>query len=141
MPTDDRMASVRRAADDGYDAKVRVTKKVTMTVAGNTTVTAQITLPKGADFRSLTLDTPTAISGTPTHTYFRAGTAASGQEVVADVEAKSQGHVTCTIVAALNKGTMAASSNTVIYYELTTSGGSSSAGDVQVFCGYDAPVF
>lgn len=140
MPTDDQMFSKLRSADDGKPAMVRVTQRVTLTVAGNTTVKDNVTLPAGSSFRGITLDTPIAISGSPSSCNVRAGTSDTGQQVVADVDAKDQGHISTTIVAALNK-VGGFTSNTVLYLQVTTAGGTSSAGTIYAFVDYDAPVF
>lgn len=140
MATDDQYYSALRAAGDGIAAKVRVTQKVNFTVAGATTVSATVVLPAGSDFRGITLDTPVAISGGPTSCLFRAGTALAGQQVVADVDAKGQGHIAATIVAALDKGGVAAASATTIFLAVTTIGGGT-AGTIECFVEYDAPIF
>lgn len=140
MATQDQMDSALRSAYSGKAAKTRVTQKVILTVAGATTVSDTVVMPAGSDFRGITLDTPTAISGGPTSCLFRAGTAAAGQQVVADVDAKGQGHIACTIVAALDKGNVAALTTTTIFLAVTTVGGGT-AGPIQVYVEYDAPIF
>lgn len=140
MATDDQYMSYLRGAGDGVPAKVRVVKKVLFTVAGSTTISTSVVLPAGADFRNIVLDTPVAITNAPTSCLFRAGTAAAGQQVVADVDAKAQGHISTTIVASLDKGAVAALSNTTIYLAMTTIG-ASAAGTIECFVEYDAPVF
>lgn len=142
MPTEDQMLSGQRGANlDGIPAQTFVTKKVAITVNGNTTVKAQVVLPAGSIFRSITLDTPTAISGSPSSSNFRAGTSDTGQQVVADVDAKAQGHISATIVAALDKVGGFSASNTTLYLQVTTAGGTSSAGTIYALVSYDAPVF
>lgn len=140
MPTQDQMDSALRSAYSGVAAKVRVTQKATFTVNGATTVLGTAVLPAGSDFRAITLDTPTAISGAPTSCLFRAGTALHGQQVVADVDAKAQGHIAATIVAALDKGNVAALATTTIFMEVTTVGGGT-AGPIVAYVEYDAPIF
>jgi hypothetical protein len=139
VATEDQYMSALRGAGDGIPAKVRVTKKVNFIVAGSTTVSATVVLPAGSDFRAIAGDTPVAITNAPTSCLFRAGTAAAGQQVVADVDMKAQGHFACTIVAALDKGGMAALANTTIYLAVTTIG-ASAAGTIEIFVEYDAPV-
>lgn len=107
-----------------------------LTVAGNTTVKGQITIPDGSWLRSVTLDTPVAITGTPTSCLFRAGTTDGGVDIVAAVDAKAQGHISTTIVAAFDK-VLGLVGFTTIFFQLITSGGTSSAGPVNVLCSYD----
>lgn len=132
-------ASRQGAGSQVYDA---VTRLVTFTVNGNTTLSdASVVLPAGSIFRSITLDTPTAITGTPTSCLFRAGTAAAGQQIVADVDAKAQGHIATTIVAALDKVGGFSAANTTVYMQVVTSGGTSSAGPIYALVSYDSPAF
>ena len=139
MATSDQYLATRRAAGTSQ-ARVGARQLMTFTVNGNTTVTSQVTLPAGSWFRGVTTDTPTAISGTPTTCNFRAGTAAAGQQVVADVDLKGQGHVTTTVVAALDKVGAFLAADTVIYGQVVTAGGTSSAGTIYAFVDYDPPV-
>lgn len=140
MATEAQYQATRRGA--GSAAQVLCSKVVAFTVNGNTTVKdSTITLPAGSTFHSITLDTPTAISGTPTTCNFRAGIADTGATIVADVDAKGQGHIACTIVAALNKISLAASADTPLFLQVTTSGGTASAGTIYAIVNYSAPAF
>ena len=140
MATEAKYQATRRGA--GSEALTRVSKVVTITVNGNTTVKdSSVVLPAGSVFRALTLDTPTAITGTPTNCNFRCGTADTGQQVVADVDAKSQGHISTTIVAALDKVGGFSAADTTLYMQVTTSGGTASAGPIYAIVDYDAPNF
>jgi hypothetical protein len=143
MATEDQTAQARRSAGvtGAATARNRCTRAIDLTVSGNTTVKdSTITLPAGSYFRAVTLDTPTAISGSPTTCNVRVGTTDTGQDVVADVDAKAQGHISATIVASLDKvGAFALA--TTLFAQVTTSGGSGSAGTIRVLVDYDAPVF
>lgn len=139
MATDDQRLQSLRTASTGQ-ARSLVAQAVTLTVAGNTTVKGNIVLPAGSWLDSLLIETPVAISGSPTHSYVRAGSTDGGQDIVADVDAQAQGHIAATIVAALDRLDAAASQYTV-FYQLTTTGGTSSAGDVDLIFKYFAPVF
>lgn len=139
MATEDTTLATRRGA--GTPARAGARQLATFTVNGNTTAKVPITLPAGSWFRGITLDTPTAISGTPTSCNFRAGTADTGQQVVADVDAKAQGHISTTIVAALDKVGGFLAADTVLFLQVTTAGGTSSAGTIYAFVDYDPPVY
>jgi hypothetical protein len=139
MATDAQVQAAKFAAGVTGVARLRVAREVDFTIAGNTTVKQGITLPAGSIFRGITLDTPTAITNTPTHCYFRAGITDTGQEIVADVDAQAQGHITTTIVAALdNVGGFLV--DTPIFLQTVTSGASSAAGTIRAIVDYDAPV-
>jgi len=126
----------------GTPAMNVVSKLVTFTVAGTGTLSdASVTLPAGSVFHSVTLDTPVAISGTPTTCNLRVGTAAAGQQIVADVDAKGQGHISTTIVAALDKVGGFSASDTPIYLQLVTTGGTAPAGNIYAIVNYGAPGF
>lgn len=126
----------------GTVAQNVVSKVVTFTVAGNTTLSdATVSIPAGGIFHSISLDTPTAITGTPTTCNFRAGTAAAGQQIVADVDAKAAGKIACTIVAGLDTVSLASAADTILYLQLVTAGGTASAGPIYARINYSAPAF
>lgn len=75
------------------------------------------TLPAGAVVTRIYLDTPTTIPGTPTNINLRLGSAASGQQYVADVDVKTQGWIDATVLYAARLPV------TAIFYTLTPSGG------------------
>jgi hypothetical protein len=141
MPTEDQMMSSKRGAGDGKPAMVRVTKKVTFTIAANATYSDSVDMPPGSTFVGIQGETPTAVAGTPTTCNFRAGTAAAGQQVVADVDLKGQGHVACTIVATFDKVGNAATAKQTIFLQLVCVGGTGPSGTVYALVTYDAPVF
>jgi hypothetical protein len=143
MATEDQSTQARRSngVTGSATARTRCTRAIDLTVAGNNTVKdSTITLPAGSLFRAVTLDTPTAISGSPSSCNVRVGTTDTGQEVVADVDAKAQGHITGTIVAGLDK-VGGFTSATQLFAQVTTSGGTGSAGTIRLLVDYDAPVF
>ena len=123
----------------GVGSRAVAVQNVALTVAGNTTVAGTYTVPPGIWLESVTIETPTAISGTPTSCLVRVGSTLHGQEIVADVDAKSQGHIASTIVAAFDKIAALAAAST-IFIEVTTSGGTSSAGTINTLVRYAAPV-
>lgn len=108
-------------------------------VNGNTTVKAQIVIPDSSWLSAIDIETPTAISGTPTSCLVRVGTTDGGVDIVAAVDAKAQGHIAATIVTAFDKiGGMAGL--TTLFIQVITSGGTSSAGTINIRAAYSAPV-
>lgn len=107
-----------------------------LTMVAGATVSASITLPANAWLSTIQFETATAISGAPTNINARTGTAAAGQQVVADVDVKAQGHVTGTIVAALDKQGFAATGPTTLFFQLAAVGGTSPAGTVNAIIHY-----
>lgn len=140
MASEDQYNASKRAALQGQ-ARPAVTQLVTFTVAGTGTLSSSVVLPAGSIFRSLTLDTPVAISGTPTTCNFRAGTAAAGQQIVADVDAKGQGHIAATIVAGLDKVGGFSAADTTVFMQVVTTGGTAPAGAIYALVSYDAPIY
>lgn len=141
MATEDSTISARRAGGVVGKARVACTQLLKFVVNGNTVVKDSIILPAGSYFRGVTFDTPTAISGTPTTCNCRVGTTDTGQDVVADVDAKAQGHIAATIVAALDKVGGFVASDTTLFGQVTTAGGTASAGTIYGLVSYDAPTF
>ena len=141
MATEDRSLASRRSSGTGVPQPV-VSRLVTFTVNGNSTVAdTSITLPVGSVLHSIVLDTPTAISGTPTSCMFRCGTASAGQQVVADVDGKAQGHITATIVAGFDKVGGFSAADVPLFLQVVTTGGTSSAGTIEALVTYAAPVY
>lgn len=103
-------------------------RAVTLTMAAGATVSDSLTLPEGAWLEGIQAEVATAITGTPTNINLRVGTAAAGQEVVADTDVKAQGHFNTTIVASFDKQTGA----TTYYFRLAAVGGTNPAGTVNV---------
>lgn len=143
MATEDQVAQARRSngVTGVATARARCTRAIDLTVNGNTTVKdSTITLPAGSYFRAVTVDTPTAISGSPTSCNVAVGTTDGGTDIMANTDCKAQGHTTGTIVAALDK-VGGFTSAIQVFIQVATAGGSSSAGTIRVLIDYDAPVF
>lgn len=135
MATDDQFIQ----AGHGAGSRSAARAKISFTVSGNGTMKDSAVLPAGSWFRGITLETPVAISGAPSSVNFRAGLSDAGQEAVADIDAKGQGHINTTIVAALDKVGGFLNADTNLYLQLTTAGGTASAGTVHAIIDYDAP--
>jgi hypothetical protein len=112
-----------------------VLKKVTVTVV-NGAAAGTFTLPTGTVVEHYYIDTPTAIPGTPTNTNLRLGSAANGEQYVADVDVKAQGWINATVVYAGRKPA------TTIHYTVASSGGTTASqdGDVVLYVAYAVPV-
>lgn len=124
----------------GTAPKLLCSKEVTFTVSGNSTLSdSTFIMPAGSTLHSITLETPTAISGTPTSCNVRFGSAAAGQQIVADVDAKAQGHIAATIVAGFDKVGAASAADYTIYGQCVTAGGTASAGTITAIINYAAP--
>lgn len=122
-------------AKHGAEKNVFV-KEVTVTMTDGVAVAGTYDLPQGSYVRDIQLETPVTIPGTPTTINFRLGSAASGQQYVADVDVKTQGVTSLTIVyAGRNPGI-------TNYFTFTATGGTAASQDgsfiIRVF--YAPPV-
>jgi len=110
-------------------------KKVVVTVVDGAAA-GTFTMPAGAFVDHYYIETPTAIPGTPTNTNIRLGSAANGQQYVADVDVKAQGVVNATIVYA---GRNPAET---VHYTVASSGGTANLqdGTLNLFIVYAVPV-
>lgn len=122
----------------GVNSRVLSRVNSALVVSGNSTVTGPITVPPGSWLAAVDIETPVAISGTPTSCLVSVGTTAAGVDIVAAVDCKSQAHVLATIVAAFDKIAGLATLNT-LYIQVVTTGGTSSAGTINVNVAYSAP--
>ena len=118
-------------------ARTGFTQLVSLTMTAGATVSAMVSLPAGAWLDAIRLETPAAFSGSPTNINVRCGSAAAGQQVVVDVDAKAQGHIAATIVAGLDAVNGVP---TTLYFQAAAVGGSSPAGTVNVLVHYRPPV-
>ena len=123
-----------------YSQRNACRQLASLVVAGDATVKASIVLPAGSWIRGVTIETATAISGSPTHANVQAGLTDGGTEVVAAVDAQAQGHIAATLVAALDKVGACAAADTTLYLEVITTGGTAPAGTINVLVDYDAPI-
>lgn len=110
-----------------------VYKTVTATLVAGAAA-GSFDLPVGSKVVSVHAETPTTIPGTPTNTNLRLGSAASGQQFVADVDVKAQGWLTTTLLYAARNAVS-------FYYTLTSSGGTagSQVGPVLIIVAYLPP--
>lgn len=138
MATEFQMAAARAAVSTGQ-ARTASRQMATFTIAGTGTYKTQLTVPAGSHLVAVPGETPVAISGVPTTCNFRCGTADAGQEIVADVDLKAQGHFTNTIVTAFNKIGFAAA-DTILYLQVVVTGGTAPAGTIYVPVDYYPPV-
>lgn len=94
------------------------------------------TVPKGAVVQGIDRDTPTTIPGTPTNTNLRLGSAANGEQYVADADLKAQGYSALTVVYAARNA--AASADATFHYTVASSGGTAADqdGDIVLYVAY-----
>ena len=76
-----------------------VVKTVEVTIT-NGAAAGTFSLPTGAKVLNYHLETPVAVPGTPTNTNMRLGSAANGEQYVADVDIKGAGWIQATVVYA-----------------------------------------
>lgn len=127
---------------DGFSVKgtgggingVYQTKSVTVALV-NGAASGSFTLPTGAAGVQYHFDTPVTIPGTPTTINARLGTAAAGQQIVADVDVKTQGYITATTLYPGRTPT------TSIFYTFTPAGGTAAqqVGNIIIRVGFYAP--
>jgi hypothetical protein len=72
-------------------------------------------------------DTPVNIPGSPTTTNLRLGSAANGQQYVADVDLKAQGFTALTVLQAMRSA--AATTSATVHFTVASAGGTASAQD------------
>jgi hypothetical protein len=84
-------------------------------------------IPSGAVVTNIDRDTPANIPGSPTNTNLRLGSAANGQQYVADVDLKAQGYSSLTVVYALRNA--AASAPATVHFTVASSGGTAADQD------------
>ncbi len=125
----------RTRAGAGTPARALAAQNLALTMAAGATTSGSITVPEGSWLAGIRVEVATAFSGSPTNINFRAGTAAAGQQVVADVDVKAQGHFSSTIVAAFDSTTGA----TTYYFQIAANGGTNPAGTAVVHLSYYPP--
>jgi hypothetical protein len=101
---------------------VSVQKTVPVTITDGAAA-GTFRLPAGTFVQNIWLETPVAVPGTPTNTNLRLGSAANGQQYVADVDIKAAGLINATIVLAGRRA------SGVVHFTVASSGGTASAQD------------
>lgn len=84
-------------------------------------------LPRGAVVQGIDRDTPVAIPGTPDSVSLRLGSAANGEQYVADADLKAQGYSALTVVYAARNA--AAAAPLTVHYTVASSGGTAASQD------------
>ena len=131
------MASVQQKIEaKGY---LQRTKKVTVAVV-NGAAAGTFTIPRGAVLTGIDRDTPTTIPGTPDTTYLRLGSAANGEQYVADADLKAQGYSALTLVYAARNAASAA--ERTVHYTVASSGGTAADqdGSIILYPSYILPI-
>lgn len=101
---------------------VTVQKNITVTIVDGAAA-GTFTLPTGTFIQHLWAETPVAIPGTPTNVNLRLGSAANGQQYVADVDVKGQGLINTTLLYA------ARNPATTVHFTVASSGGTAASQD------------
>ena len=101
---------------------ITVQQKVEIEIV-NGAAAGTFTLTAGAFVDHYYLETPVTIPGTPTNTNLRLGSAANGEQYVADVDVKTQGVIVATIVYAGRNPA------TTVHYTIASSGGTTASQD------------
>lgn len=127
--------TLQRIQAQGFLQRIaKVTVIVTNGAAAGTFV-----LPAGSVIRGIDRDTPTAIPGTPTNTNLRLGSAANGEQYVADADLKAQGYSELTVVYAARNA--AASADLTVHFTVASSGGTAADqdGSIVLYVDYVIP--
>ena len=123
----------------GIGSRLNSTLAIVLTVNGDGTVSGSAPVPAGSWLKSVTIETPVAISGSPTSANVSVGSTSGGSDIVAAVNAASQGHIAATIPAGFDKVNGLAANGTV-FAQIVTAGGTSPAGTINVLVDFAAPV-
>ena len=132
------MATEQQYILSGNGARPGATQIATLVVNGNTTVKAQIVVPANSWLKAIAVETPVAITGTPSTCNVSIGTTDGGTDIMAATAAASQGHIAGTIAASFDK-VLGLVSLTTLFVQVVTSGGTTPAGTINVLVSYDPP--
>jgi hypothetical protein len=123
----------------GQGSRLNSTQLITLAVNGNTTVTGSCPIPAGSWLKGVAIETPAAVTGSPSSANVQVGSSSGGSDIVAAVNAQSQGHIAATIAAGFDKVNGLAGAPAV-YAQIATTSGTSPAGTVNVLVDFAAPV-
>jgi hypothetical protein len=101
---------------------VAVQKTVPVTIVDGAAA-GTFRLPAGSFVQHLWAETPVVIPGTPTNTNLRLGSAANGNQYVADTDVKAAGVIATTLTLAGRRA------SGVIHYTVASSGGTAASQD------------
>lgn len=107
----------------GTGNRVDQTKYVTVNIVDGA-ASGTFTIPNTATVTSIAIDTPVTIPGTPTNVNLRLGSAANGQQYIADVDIKAQGYIQATVLYPAR-----ASTGQTYYYTVASTGGTAAQQD------------
>lgn len=122
MATHAQRVGLQMPGETQRATKKVVVKTVTVTITDGAAA-GTFELPAGAVVLNYHLETPTTIPGTPTNTNLRLGSAANGQQYVADVDIKTAGWIVGTVVYAGRNPA------TTVHYTVASSGGTAASQD------------
>jgi|SRR5581483_7942334 len=134
MATADGLITARRGG-----GRLKSSKHITLTMAAGATVSdSSFTPPEGSRVAVMRYYTTATFSGSPTNINLRCGSAAAGQQYVADTDVKTANAATAlTQVAAADWSSWPASQ--AMFFQLAANGGTNPAGTVIVEIDYAAP--
>jgi len=118
------MANVRQKLEQ--TGRLRRTLRVPITVVDGAAA-GTFVIPAGAIVHSIDRDTPVTLPGTPTTTYLRLGSAANGEQYVADADLKAQGYSALTVVYAARNA--AVSNAATVHFTVVSDGGTPASQD------------
>lgn len=123
----------------GQGSRLNSTQTIALAVSGDGTASGSCALPAGSWLKGVAIETPVAISGAPTSANVQVGSTSGGSDIVAAVNAASQGHIAATIATGFDKVNGLASV-AAIFAQVVTSGGTAPSGTINVLVDYAAPV-
>lgn len=109
--------------------------KVTVPIV-NGAAAGTFVVPSRSVVHEIYRDTQTAIAGSPSNVNLRIGSAANGEQYVADVDLKAQGYSGLTVVYAARNA--AASADATFHYTVASTGGTTADqdGEIILYIGY-----
>lgn len=115
---------VDRGGDIAFAANAVLVQKNQVITLVNGVASGSFLMPANSNVTRITLDTPVTIPGAPTTLNLRLGSAANGAQYVADVDVKTQGAITATLLyPALNT----TGSNNLWFFTVATVGGTAAS--------------
>lgn len=130
------MASVKQKIQgQAKSGKFVFSKTLTLTMVAGATASGSVELPLGSYLHGIRGVTPAAFSGSPTNINARVGSAAAGQQFVADVDLKGAASTGLTVLGSAAVLSLA----TAVFFQIAASGGTAPAGSVTFIVTYTIP--
>lgn len=130
------MASVKQKIQgQAKSGKFVFSKEITLTMVAGATASDVMDLPLGSRLHGIRAVNTTAFTGSPTNINARVGSAAAGQQFVADVDLKAAASTALTVVGSAAVLSLATS----LYFQIAASGGTNPAGAITFMVTYTIP--